>query len=125
MSPSLAGRKLVQAACTVTDLDRSIAFYRDILGFPLLFETNGMAFFQAGEIRLMIGSNSPDPPGRGTVLYFDAPDVEELSATLETRGVAFTGPVQVLQQTETHELKLRILRDPDGNPIGLMGMVPR
>ena len=125
MSPTLAGRKLVQAALTVTDLGRSVAFYRDVLGFPLMFETNGMAFFQAGEIRLMVGSNSAEAPSRGTVLYFDAPDLDVLSAALEAKGVEFTGPAEVLQRTETHELKLRILRDPDGNPLGLLGMVPR
>jgi catechol 2,3-dioxygenase-like lactoylglutathione lyase family enzyme len=125
MSPTLAGRKLIQAAFTVTDLARSVAFYRDVLGFPLMFETNGMAFFQAGEMRLMIGTNSPDPPARGTVLYFDAPDIDELSPALEAKGVQFIGPVEVVQRTDTHELKLRILRDPDGNPLALMGMVPR
>ena len=125
MSPTLAGRKLIQAAFTVTDLARSVAFYRDVLGFPLMFETNGMAFFQAGEMRLMIGTNSPDPPARGTVLYFDAPDIDELSPALEAKGVQFIGPVEVVQRADTHELKLRILRDPDGNPLALMGMVPR
>ena len=125
MSPTLAGRKLIQAALTVTDLASSVAFYRDVLGFPLMFETNGMAFFQAGEMRLMIGTNSPDPPARGTVLYFDAPDIDELSPALEAKGVQFIGPVEVVQRTDTHELKLRILRDPDGNPLALMGMVPR
>ena len=125
MSPTLANRKLVQAAFTVTDLARSVAFYRDVLGFPLMFETNGMAFFQAGELRLMIGTNSPDPPARGTVLYFDAPDIEALAPALEAKGVAFIGPTEVVQRTETHELKLRIFRDPDGNPLALMGMVPR
>jgi catechol 2,3-dioxygenase-like lactoylglutathione lyase family enzyme len=125
MSPTLAGRKLVQAAFTVTDLARSIAFYRDVLGLPLLFETNGMAFFQAGELRLMVGTNSPDPPARGTVLYFDAPDIDALAPALEAKGVAFIGPTTVLQRTDSHELKLRIFRDPDGNPIGLMGMVER
>jgi catechol 2,3-dioxygenase-like lactoylglutathione lyase family enzyme len=128
-SPTLAGRKLVQAAFTVTDLARSVAFYRDVLGFPLMFETNGMAFFQAGfqagDLRLMIGTNSPDPPARGTVLYFDAPDIDDLAPALEAKGVEFIGPIAVLQRTEAHELKLRIFRDPDGNPIGLMGMVPR
>jgi catechol 2,3-dioxygenase-like lactoylglutathione lyase family enzyme len=123
MSPTLAGRKLVQAAFTVTDLARSIAFYRDMLGLPLLFETSGMAFFQAGEVRLMVGTNSPDPPARGTILYFDAPDVDELVPALAAKGVAFPEPIEVVQRTDTHELKLAIFRDPDGNPIGLMGMV--
>ena len=125
ISSTLAGRKLVQAALTVTDLARSVGFYRDLLGLPLLFETNGMAFFQAGELRLMIGTNSPDPPARGTVLYFDAPDIDDLAPALEAKGVAFIGPIEVLQRTETQELKLRIFRDPDGNPLALMGMVAR
>lgn len=124
MSSSLSDRKLVQAAFTVTDLGRSVAFYRDVLGLPLMFETNGMAFFQAGEMRLMIGTNSADPPGRGTILYFDAPDVDELTPALEARGVAFDEKSEVLQRTGTHELKLSLFRDPDGNAIGLMGMVP-
>ena len=123
MSPTLAGRRIVQAAFTVTDLARSVAFYRDVLGFPALFETNGMAFFQAGEIRFMVGTNSPDPPARGTVVYFDAPDIDELVPALEARGVVFEGPIVILQRTETHELKLALFRDPDGNPIGLMGTV--
>ena len=125
MSPTLADRKLVQAAFTVTDLPRSVAFYRDVLGLPMMFETNGMAFFQAGELRLMIGTNNPDPPARGTVLYFDAPDIDELAPALEAKGVVFIGPTEVVQPTETHELKLRIFRDPDGNPLALMGMVAR
>ncbi len=125
LAGALAGRKLVQAALTVTDLSRSVAFYRDVLGFPMLFETNGMAFFQAGELRLMIGSNSPDPPARGTVLYFDAPDIDDLAPALEANGVVFIGPTEVVQRTDTHELKFRIFRDPDGNPLALMGMVPR
>ena len=124
MSPSLADRKLIQAALTVTDLGRSVAFYRDVLGLPLLFETNGMAFFQAGELRLMIGTNSPDGPARGTVLYFDAPDIDVLGPALEAKGVEFLGPAEVVQRTPIHVLKLRILRDPDGNPLGLMGVVP-
>jgi hypothetical protein len=31
----------------------------------------------------------------------------------------------VVQRTDTHELKIRAFRDPDGNPLELMGMVPR
>ena len=124
MSSTLAGRKLVQAALTVSDLARSVAFYRDVLGFPMMFETNGMAFFQAGDLRLMVGSNIAEAPSRGTVLYFDAPDIDELAPALEAKGVTFIGPVEVVQRTDTHELKLRIFRDPDGNPLALMGLVP-
>ena len=124
MTPSLAGRNIVQAAVTVTDLPRAIGFYRDVLGLPFLFETNGMAFFQAGATRLLVGLNPHGTPSDGSVLYFDAPDIDALRAALEARGVVFNGPTQVLQKTDAHELKLASFRDPDGNALALMGEVP-
>ena len=124
MTPSLAGRKVVQAAVTVTDLPRAVGFYRDVLGLPFLFETNGMAFFQAGETRLLVGLNPHGTPSDGSVLYFDAPDIDPLRAALEGLGIVFNGPTQVLQRTASHELKLASFRDPDGNALALMGEAP-
>ena len=122
---SLANRKLVQVALTVRDLERSRTFYRDLLGLPLLFEAGGMMFFDLAGTRLLIGTeNVAGKPG-GSILYFDAPDIDVLATALESRGVKFLTPTQIVQRTETHELKLREFRDPDGNPLALMGMVPR
>ncbi len=124
MTLSLAERNIVQAAVTVTDLGRATAFYRDVLGLPLMFETNGMLFFQTGNVRLLVGLNPNGAPSDGSALYFDAPDIDALRAGLEARGVEFAEPTEVLQRTETHELKLALFRDPDGNLLGLLGEVP-
>lgn len=122
---NLSGRKLVQVAFTCRDLERSLAFYRDTLGLPLLFEVSGMMFFQLEGLRLMIGKeHEPGQPIGGSLIYFDAPDIDALGPALEAKGVTFTGPAQVVQRTQTHELKLREFRDPDGNVLALMGMVP-
>jgi catechol 2,3-dioxygenase-like lactoylglutathione lyase family enzyme len=122
---TLKGRKLVQVALTTRDMERSKRFYRDVLGLPLLFETGGMMFFDLEGTRLLIGTeNAGHSPG-GSVLYFDAPDIDRLAPALEEKGVEFLGPAQVVQRTDTHELKIRAFRDPDGNPLELMGMVPR
>lgn len=123
-SSTLAGRKLVQVALTCRDLDRSRIFYRDMLGLPLLFEASGMMFFQLDGLRLMIGKEmKPDAPIGGSVVYFDAPDIDALGSEMEARGISFTGPATAVQRTATHELKLREFFDPDGNALALMGMV--
>ena len=127
MSPTLAGRKLVQAAFTVTDLARSVAFYSDVLGLPALFETNGMAFFNLNGIRLMIGESesAEHKPGGGSVVYFNVADVRKASAELERKGIKFEGRIETLTSTPTHELLLHIFKDPDGNFLALMGETPR
>jgi extradiol dioxygenase family protein len=84
-----------------------------------------MMFFDLAGTRLLIGTeNTAGRPG-GSILYFDAPDLDALAPALEAKGVKFMGPAQVVQRTETHELKIRAFRDPDGNVLQLMGNVPR
>jgi catechol 2,3-dioxygenase-like lactoylglutathione lyase family enzyme len=122
---TLGGRRLVQVALTIRDLASSRSFYQDTLGLPLLFEAGNMMFFDLGGTRLLLGTeNAAGQPG-GSILYFDAPDIDALGPALEARGVTFMGPAQVVQRTETHELKIRAFRDPDGNVLQLMGSVPR
>ncbi|HEY7977625.1 MAG TPA: VOC family protein [Rhizomicrobium sp.] len=122
---TLAGRKLVQVALTVKDLDRARIFYRDTLGLKLLFEAGHMLFFDIGGQRLMVGlAEQPGKPvGSGTYIYFDAPDLPALVPALKAKGVEMIGNTETLQRTDTHELKLQFFKDPDGNEIGLMGMV--
>ncbi len=126
MDSNLAGRGLMQVGLTSRDLERSKAFYRDVLGLPLLFEVSGMLFFQLEGLRLMVGlSEKPDQAIGGSILYFNAPDIDALGPVLEAKGVAFHGPAHTLQSTATHDLKLRSFEDPDGNALALMGMVSK
>lgn len=123
---ALSGRKLVQVGLSCRDLHRARSFYRDTLGLPLLFEAGNMLLFQLEGLRLMIGlAQKPDQPIGGAIIYFDAPDIDALGAALESRGVKFLGPAVIVQQTQTHELRLREFYDPDGNALALMGMVPK
>jgi methylmalonyl-CoA/ethylmalonyl-CoA epimerase len=125
-SVSLSGRPLTQVGLSVRDLDRARDFYRDVLGLQLLFETNNMLFFQLAGLRLMVGLafDAAKPIG-GSILYFDAPDFDAVVGGLESKGVTFLSDAQVLQRTDTHELKLRSFFDPDGNGLALLGLVQR
>jgi predicted enzyme related to lactoylglutathione lyase len=123
---SLAGRPFAQVGLRTRDLARARRFYGETLGLHFLFEASNMLFFQAGGgVRLMVGLVEPQGAVGGSILYFDAPDIDRAGAALEAKGVKFSGEAVVVQRTETHELKLREFFDPDGNALALMGAVAR
>lgn len=113
---------ICQVALASADPVALVAFYRDALGFPVLFETNGMTFFQSGSTRLMIGHAQPGQQvGGDAVLYFEPRDWSAAESALEARGVAFMHPAQKLQEAPGRELMLRAFKDPEGHTLALMG----
>ena len=111
-----------QIACTVADLPRSIAFYRDALGLTLLFEAPpGLAFFDCGGIRFMLSKPEGEfRPGSGSVIYFRVSDIAGTAASLKTRGVAFVDEPHLVAKLPDHELWMCFLKDPDGHVLALM-----
>ena len=73
----------------VADLPRMLAFYRDVLGIPLLFSAPPqMAFFQCGAIRLLVGvTPAGQKAQRGSAIYFSVRDIEGVHASLREKGV--------------------------------------
>lgn len=125
-SAELGGHRLQQVALTTTNLPRATTFYRDTLGLPLMFESNGMSFFDVAGMRLMIALDKDRPSVRPTsILYFDAPDFETSLVRLKASGVTLEGPVETVQRTAGGELKLQQFKDPDGNSLAIMGLVPQ
>ncbi|MFN8946734.1 MAG: VOC family protein [Alphaproteobacteria bacterium] len=117
--------KVAQIALTTQNLAAAIAFYRDTLGLKLLFEVPGMAFLDAGGIRLMLGEAKLSAPlQNNTYVYFDAGDWNETEAALEARGLKFDRPADVVQRAEGKEHAIRFFRDPDGNALAIMGWRP-
>ncbi len=47
-APNIGITRLGQIAINVSDVDRATAFYRDVLGLPLLFTAGKLAFFDCG-----------------------------------------------------------------------------
>lgn len=113
---------IAQIALTTKNLAAAVAFYRDTLGLKLLFEVPGMAFFDAGGTRLMLGENRLSAPlQNNTYVYFDAGDWAETEAALESRGLKFDRQADVVQRAEGKEHAIRFFRDPDGNALAIMG----
>jgi len=121
--PLLSG--ICQVALASADPISLVAFYRDTLGLPVLFEAGGMTFFQSGATRLMIGHKQPDQSvGGDAVIYFEPRDWSAAESALEGKGIAFTHPAQVLQRAPGRELALRAFKDPEGHTLALLGWRP-
>lgn len=116
---------IAQIALTTQNLTTAVAFYRDTLGLKLLFEVPGMAFFDVGGTRLMLGENRlSEKLQNNTYIYFDAGDWQETEGALESRGLKFDRPADIVQRTEDKEHAIRFFRDPDGNALAIMGWRP-
>ncbi|MBL9099110.1 MAG: VOC family protein [Alphaproteobacteria bacterium] len=114
--------KLAQIALSTRDLPKAVAFYRDVLGLKLMFEVSGMAFFDAGGTRLMIGpAHFQGPVQNNTYVYFDAGDWYATEAALIARGLKFEREAEVVQREGAKEHALRFFKDPDGNALAIMG----
>jgi catechol 2,3-dioxygenase-like lactoylglutathione lyase family enzyme len=113
---------VAQIHVSVSDIDASVAFYRDVLGIPLLFQVTGqpMAFFASGDVRLYLGvPETPEFASRCT-LYFRVDDIDAEHARLTGAGVAMLNEPRVVHRDGATELWMAFLRDPDGHNIGLM-----
>lgn len=113
--------EVAQIALTVTDIEASTAFYRDTLGLKHMFTAGNMAFFDCGNLRLMLGLAEGDSPTPGTsIIYFRVSDIDAAHARLVAEGVQHEGPPNCEHRTEDYELWLAFFRDPDRNMLALM-----
>jgi predicted enzyme related to lactoylglutathione lyase len=105
-----------QIAITCHDVARATAFYRDVLGIPFLFESNGLAFFQTGGIRLMLSEPEGEGTGHGnSILYFRTDDITGDTATLAARGVTITEQPTLAARLPDREVWVAAFRDSENN----------
>lgn len=115
--------ELMQVAQRVTDLNRAIEFYRDVLGGDLLarFDPPGLAFFDVGRVRLVLEAGAPS-----CLLYLRVDDVRTAVECLRNRGVEIlTDPHEIFVDSEGlfgergHAEWMAFIRDSEGNTVGL------
>ena len=130
--PAPAGARIGHVHLKVADLDRAIAFYRDVLGFDLVQRYGPQAaFLSAGGYHHHIGLNTwesrggtPPPPGN-TGLYHTAflyPTRADLGAAV--RKVLEAG-VRLDGMADHGVSEAVYLRDPDQNGVELYWDKPR
>jgi len=113
-------KKLFAVCLLVDDFEKSLNFYRDILGLSVKSQEGKFANFQLGETELAIFQKDeavtmfPEEhmgKGGGTVMGFQVENLEEAVGQIKTKGVEiFEGP-----KTTPWGQKVAYFKDPDGN----------
>lgn len=120
-------KKLHQIAVHSSDLDRSIAFYRDQLGAQLIgrFDPPGLAFFRFGETRLLLEKTAPK-----ATLYFWVDDIVAAAEALQAKGVKMDTEPRVIHRDDDGlfgpagaEEWMAFFRDPDDNVLAIASQI--
>lgn len=111
----------------VSDMQRSVEFYRDKLGIPLKFQSPDWTEFNTGATTLALhGGGVPGQPGDSSKaagscsIGFNVANVDQTYADLQAKGIRFIMPPT---QREGEPIKLTVCLDPDGLPISFAQMI--
>jgi methylmalonyl-CoA/ethylmalonyl-CoA epimerase len=123
---SLGIQNIGQISIIVKDLQRATAFYRDVLGLPLLFAVPNLAFFDCGGVRLMLGpAETPEFDHLSSILYFRVPDLNTSYQRLVELGAKIFAPPRLIAPMATYDLWMAAFYDSEGNIHQLMSEVAR
>ena len=116
--------RLHQIAQHVDDLDRAVAFYRDLLGLAFIarFDPPGLAFFDLGNTRLLLEPGAPS-----AILYLEVDDIASHTQSLRTAGVEFVDEPHLIHRDDAGrfgpagtEEWMAFFRDSEQNLLGLV-----
>jgi methylmalonyl-CoA/ethylmalonyl-CoA epimerase len=119
---------LRQVALHVEDMDRAVAFYRDVVGLDLLarFDPPGLAFFDLGGTRLLLEASAPP-----SLLYLAVDDVTAATDHLRAAGVEIVGEPHVIHTDDAgvfgpagHSEQMSFFHDSEGNLLALSSRHP-
>ena len=116
MGSALAVERVDFVAIPTRDIDRAVAFYRDVIGLPQ--NPQAETEFEAGNVTLAIwrpenlGLEFADN-GQGDIAL-RVPDVAAARSELESRGIEFVGEI-----LDTGVCHMAFFADPDGNSLML------
>ena len=116
-------QQIGQLAINVTHLKETVAFYRDVLQLPLLaeFDPPGLAFFQCGEVRLMLSvPTSPELRHPSSIIYFRVADLEASFSHLKAAGAKIEREPRLMGVLGSQETWMAFFRDPSDNLLALM-----
>lgn len=107
------------------DLDRAVAFYRDVVGLAFIarFDPPGLGFFDIAGTRLLLEAAAPP-----SLIYLAVDDVSSMTEHLRARGVTIEAEPHVIHVDESGRFgtpgeveEMAFFRDSEGNLVGLAG----
>lgn len=114
-------QKIGQIAIPIKDVERAIEFYKDVLGLPLLFNTENMAFFECNEQRLLLSlPEKGEFANSSSVIYFQVEDIKKSAERLNEMGVSFIDQPHVVAKMGNTETWMVFFKDTEGNTHALM-----
>lgn len=105
----------------VTDLSRSLGFYRDVLGFTEVDQGAHNAILASGTTRLVLREVTGAAPISRRLVHvnLEVNDIEAAYERLRGSGVRFTYAPRVVNRGTKLEVWAAAFRDPDGHGIAL------
>src|SRR5271169_278203 len=114
--------KLSTITLIVKDMERSVAFYRDVLGLKVQLHTPYWSSMDAGNIIVGLhpeSQHSKVAPGGGCTFGFDVVDIQKTTEDLKAKGAKF------LMEPKREDFGwLAVFADPDGYSVVLGQMEP-
>ena len=103
-------KKLNYAIVFVSDMSQGVAFYRDVLGLPLKFESPHWSEFSNDGSTIALHPASAENPAGSAQLGFHVEDLDAWHTKLTAAGV------RCVQQprAEAYGIRQAVYNDPDG-----------
>ena len=88
----MQGTLLRYAIEFVSDMDKAVKFYRDVIGLEVKFESPGWSEFETGATTLALHPASEKNPAGKVELGFTVGDIAAFYQDMSAKGVLFTMP---------------------------------
>lgn len=110
-------QKLDSIIVYVSDVERSIIWYQDVLGLELTAKHGHFAVFQLGSVRISLHGAELDPNvtrGNSSMPVFLIDSYESYKEDLENKEITF------VYENEIPNARFGTFLDPDGNPLQII-----
>lgn len=111
---------LARIVVSVSDLDRSLAFYEGVLGFHVTWRGDAVVRLRSGDLELMLHQREVLASERAVAVSFSVDDVDSATDAAALVGAEVIDPPEDQPWGERQS----VLTDPDGHVVCLVRALP-